>query len=353
MEINQNNYEAYLLDFWEGTLSEEGKLLLSDFLRAHPHLDDTDALNLLDDVAMTQPKLNFNPQAIQYETINLENYEYFFIAFGENDLSNQEIKNVERFVKEHPSLGLKFSHFNKAKLPIETVSFPHKKELILKSAPVFSAQAKRWLIGVAASAVLFLWISLPFENVPSRYTMVNNDTLLIDSIISVNSLPKQNATPYENILKNNNEPIGNIKENTVQKNNKAPLNSAETSFEVPKFDLPRQITKVSKVKATDLSNVIASIDSEKIKNKPVVLISNNSRKTIETVPTLRELSTTFLQEKSIITQDKKPDVKGIFNSLLSLIRKEKSQVLISEKENHNKSTKFQIGALKIEHIQSN
>src|SRR5690554_4078340 len=95
--------------------------------------------------------------------------------------------------------------------------------------------------------------------------MVNNDTLLIDSIISVNSLPKQNATPYENILKNNNEPIGNIKENTVQKNNKAPLNSAETSFEVPKFDLPRQITKVSKVKATDLDRKSTRLNSSHVR----------------------------------------------------------------------------------------
>ena len=40
MNINQNNYEAFFLDYWENTLSEQDRHALEGFLLENPDLQD-------------------------------------------------------------------------------------------------------------------------------------------------------------------------------------------------------------------------------------------------------------------------------------------------------------------------
>src|SRR5690554_4081090 len=172
MEINKNNYEAFLLDLWEGTLSEERKVLLYNFLDEHPELNEDDSLNLLSNISIAVPELEFDKSSIDFDQINTKNYEFFFIAYAEGDLSKEEMISVDEFLKENPSLALKFEQFNKSKLPNETILFPNKGKLLLGKTNAIPNRSKHWFIGlVAASIALLFWITSPFQNTPSKYTM--------------------------------------------------------------------------------------------------------------------------------------------------------------------------------------
>ena len=163
MKINKENYEAFLLDLWEGNLSDVQKAELTTFLKEHPELDDGETLSLLDDVSITAPEDEFDKELIDFETINEKNYEFFFIAYFEGDLSDDEMRSVIAFVDSHPELAKKFDQFKRAKLPEETIIYPHKKELLNEETPIISIATRNWLIGVAAASMAIFFLINPFK----------------------------------------------------------------------------------------------------------------------------------------------------------------------------------------------
>lgn len=115
--INRHNYERFLIDFADGNLSPDQHALVVLFLEQNPDIAE-------EFEGMIQIKLEPTNQACknieslkktihQPLIINNENYEHYFIAYHEGDLSSEEKIQVDEFVALNPTLEKDFTLFQK------------------------------------------------------------------------------------------------------------------------------------------------------------------------------------------------------------------------------------------------
>jgi hypothetical protein len=418
MEINKENYEAFLLDLWEGNLSEGHKAILYSFLDKHPELDEGDALALLDDVSLTTPNVEFDQATLDFESINKKNYEFFFIAYLEGDLSTSEIKNVDeflshhpelntkfeqfkkarlteatydtlgsvekegldfeqinihnyefffiayaegdlsdsqieqvdRFISDHPELSKEFSQFSLAKLPIDETVYPHKDLLLKDSTPIISIQS-RWLIGVAAASVaLFFFFSTPFNSVHNKYSQEDEYGLDID---------KHEADPFRVKKRelNTQEGVQEYKDNvnisyassseTKSDQTENQSDSVKNSIDNKSNTQPTVYSRTD-IKSNGLSNVVASLNKKK--SNPIS--EDNSREEIvkqEKIPTILEYTTAYLQSKNVLNENGNPNLKGLLNTTLAS-NNDEQPALETKEESNTKRTIFKLGDFKFERI---
>ncbi len=371
MEINKNNYEAFLLDLWEGTLSEERKVLLYNFLDEHPELNEDDSLNLLSNISIAVPELEFDKSSIDFDQINTKNYEFFFIAYAEGDLSKEEMISVDEFLKENPSLALKFEQFNKSKLPNETILFPNKGKLLLGKTNAIPNRSKHWFIGlVAASIALLFWITSPFQNTPSKYTMTQSDDLIIEKHID-DSSRAETKTPIINLENKIVEQINsnNLKPDKISKSEQSKVEEIEniekTEKPIKKEDQkannskqekrdhtptsPRQTDLVAEIKieTNNLPDPVTSIASVRKTDEENLVYPSINKK--EKSTTIVDLTASYLQRKNVLNEERKPDFKGILNNTFSHVNENKKPIIITYEDSNIKTRIFQFGDLKIKH----
>jgi len=171
MNINRNNYEAWLLDLFEGNLSSEEKAAVMLFLDNNPDLkedfEDFEIHTLPhDDVSLSakaKGKLK-RPYINPVGNINSSNYDDFFIAFHEGTLREDEIEMLNEFIEENPDFKEEFALFGAIKLtPEEHIKFPDKNSLKKRSViPLYSRIGV--ITSVAAASIALLLIFKPFTS---------------------------------------------------------------------------------------------------------------------------------------------------------------------------------------------
>jgi hypothetical protein len=146
--INRSNYEEYFLDYFDGSLSEEQKQQLFEFLSSNPDLKaEFDRFSIIN---VPKEKVFFDKDALKKNAITRYNYKTWFIAYVEDDLSAQERTEVERFIEVNPGLQKEFELFRNTKLqPDYNIRFGNKN-LLKKGAKVISINA--WVYRTAALA---------------------------------------------------------------------------------------------------------------------------------------------------------------------------------------------------------
>jgi hypothetical protein len=365
MEINKNNYEAYLLDLWEGNLSEDEKVMLHYFFEEHPELrssglDDGDTLNLLGDISITEPNITFDKAAITFDEINSKNHEFFFIAYNEGDLSMEEMIVVDDFLKENPSLNKKFAQFSKAKLSEETILYPNKEKLITGKTSVISIQTKRWFVGVAAASIaIMIWITIPTDSVQYKYTMAPSGDLKIEK-----NTPEAFKSDIKTPINNSIALLGS--ENKLEEQLSLSTSEREKDYQKYKVKSERlnkqsleensntvayrklKLMTIEKIKANDLSNVIAAIIPAVETEAKTAVNKKVSEK--EQIPTLLDLTAAYLQSKNILDDERKPYLKSILNNSFSKVNKSNEPILATHNESNTKATIFQFGGFKVERI---
>ncbi len=125
--INISNYEEFLIDFLDGTLDETTHAQVLLFLENNP--DIAEEFNGIGDVVVEDciGKIDFKDELrIKLEPkllLNTENYEHYFIAYHQGDLSNDEIIQIDDFLIENPQLQKDFELY-------KTVSSLSPKEVV-------------------------------------------------------------------------------------------------------------------------------------------------------------------------------------------------------------------------------
>mgnify|MGYP006277726533 CR=1 FL=1 len=181
MNISKNNYEQFFIDYFDGRLSKQAEGELMRFLEQHPELkaefDAFDpALIIEPDASVIFPgKAGLKKKAEDqnhplFNTITSDNYKWWFISYAEGDLSDNERRKTERFVKSYPSYAREFEIYKALKLkPENTIHYPNKDSLKQKSK-----KRSRWLPGyfpyatAAAIAILFGILQLTKQKQPER-----------------------------------------------------------------------------------------------------------------------------------------------------------------------------------------
>ncbi len=188
MKINRHNYQAYILDYYEGNLSEEQAAMLISFLERHPELKkefdeyeniklagDQESITFKDkDLLKKQPVMEISRQQITDE-----NYEEFFSAYMDGELSATAEADLLSYIKENSQLASEFQKWQKIKLePDGSVVFPNKSSL---KKYQFGVVRKLWY-GVSAAAVVLIIGSLFFINdlIPDRQVQYVDDKAIKD-----------------------------------------------------------------------------------------------------------------------------------------------------------------------------
>lgn len=159
MDINLNNYEIYFIDFFDGNLTAKGESELMLFLASNPGLkkefDDFENINLEKEEMVFSQKSSIKKTGIQaFASVNEETYENVFVAFYEDDLSNNEKMELEQFLGLNSFLKQEFEIHAKLQLPKQEIVFKNKSQLKKRQAIV------SWRLSlVAAAAAIALLMS--------------------------------------------------------------------------------------------------------------------------------------------------------------------------------------------------
>lgn len=140
-KITLNNYEAYLLDYFEGNLGLDDLALLKTFLNQHPEL----AIDLNDEKlpSLNTENLNFEFKSeIKKSDVPLIDEE--LVNYLENNLNAEQKVFVEQKLKSNPDLQKLLLAYKKTILSIENIA-DFNKNILYKTEDEFILQNKSFL----------------------------------------------------------------------------------------------------------------------------------------------------------------------------------------------------------------
>lgn len=189
MNINKDNYQAFLLNLSEGMLSEKETEALYAFLDEHPELEGE---LLSEPVFLFEDEVTFpNKAQLDFEKITPENRSFFFVGHIEKQLNADEEKALTQFLDTHPMYVKELESFGKAKIPEINNTYPDKKRLMaVAKTPVRSLFIR--VAGVAALFVVLFMAGIQYtsQQTEERYSMeaqsVKVDLLKTDTERNVN-----------------------------------------------------------------------------------------------------------------------------------------------------------------------
>ncbi|OIP02378.1 MAG: hypothetical protein AUJ97_05970 [Bacteroidetes bacterium CG2_30_32_10] len=136
MKINRNNYEEFFLDYFDGNLNSPQVSELFVFINKNPDIkeefDSFENISLVvDDEIVFEDKESLKKKdIISFGSIDSSNYEMFFVAEVENDLSEKESKEVHFFIQKNPHLAETYHLLKLSKLkPDTSIIFENKDNL--------------------------------------------------------------------------------------------------------------------------------------------------------------------------------------------------------------------------------
>lgn len=162
MDINRNNYEAFLLDLMEGNLSPEDQQRLKDFLRMNP------------DCALLSE--NFDPWMLEKESLTFSgkedlkkelprsgtllsdaNFDLFSIARLEGDLTPEQEKKHEAALQNNRQKRNEWQAWQQTKLQASQLEYEGKEQLKKRTGPKGRII---WISVISAAAAVALVVAL-------------------------------------------------------------------------------------------------------------------------------------------------------------------------------------------------
>jgi hypothetical protein len=214
-QINIHNYEAYLLDFSEGNLTNELQVELELFLIQHPEIDIN--LSELSLIAIDEEAITYSNKSSLKKTEGDLISETQFIAYIENQLPENEKLELENSCSVNPSLSKELALFKKTiAVADSSIIYENKNELKRKPKVIwFDFSVIRY---AAAACVLFLigvFFLWPSEN--TTHTTIASQE---NTKVSNNNKPVLQNTVALNNMTNQTEDIIKAQNNIIKKPSK-------------------------------------------------------------------------------------------------------------------------------------
>lgn len=281
-KITIDNYEAYLLDFSEGTLSEEMQMELELFLMQHPELDID--LNDLSLITITDELPVFNEKEKLKKTVTDIVSTDQLINYVEGNLTDSEKEAIDAIAKANQDVKKELTLYLSTVLtPDNSIVFPNKSSLKQQTKVIaFNVNWSVKTFSAVASVVLvltlyFLWpseqhygtdmvklahhkVSPSLKSTSLQNTDVvmlanNTETTIQTSVYRKENKIKENK-PTENLVGvNSNTNTANEKTNVEDYANANLTNTLSTTVAVVNSNTTSAVSKT-------LVNVITEADDE-------------------------------------------------------------------------------------------
>jgi hypothetical protein len=163
MKITRNNYEAFFLDYYEKSLSPDQVAELMVFLEENEDLkeefyDFEDVILLPSDDTITFNRKNTlkKKDITPLGEIDGSNYEEYFIAALEGDLSEKESADVVTFLGRNPHTKLEYNAFRATFIKPQDTVYQDKESLKKRGLFVVYRSVALYAVSIAASILLFI-----------------------------------------------------------------------------------------------------------------------------------------------------------------------------------------------------
>lgn len=222
--INISNYEAFYLDYLEGTLDAVTEGALLEFLEKNPELKIDEDLPSLVPSSLSDLDSDFKASLLMYDEqaiVTEENAELFMIAQVEGIILPEKEKELKQVIASHAELQKDLTYYQLTKLSAEQSILFEGKDELKKRAVIIPLYMKR--IAVAASVLLL--VGLYFMNSDKLTTQAkqfgqesqkrhkNDKPASINEIPSVMQIASVESTAKQKTLSKNKLTHSSIAEN--------------------------------------------------------------------------------------------------------------------------------------------
>lgn len=343
--INIHNYEAYLLDFSEGNLSDKCQMELELFLIQHPEFNvDLSELSL---ATLENESVHFsNKNSLKKSETELVS-ENQFISYIENQLSTDERLLVEKSCATNPFLLKELALYNNTIVKADDcVVYKDKPSLIRKSRVIwFNFSATQF---AAAASVLFLIGLVIFW---SGTGIKTGNSQLADKTIKETSSTKKSAinstiSAPKNITKN----TSNIKESKTSVMHNLVVTNSQIALETNTITSQnKNATSDFKDSTSNLANNNSGIEN----NTKEILIAQHAPTVLkDNKQSIVEVITENENETIVLNADK--EKKGIWTTISRTLKNlnhigVKSVNGEEQKNKENTSYAITLGGISIKH----
>jgi hypothetical protein len=191
MNINSENYEAFLLDFMEGNLNEEQVAALMRFLEEHP--EKKEELMLFDSESFFTPNSNEELNKDLFKAPEAESFDELLVSHIEGLLSEAEKEKTEKLISHNSKIRQDYNLFLKTILkPDLTVVFDEKNKLKKKSTG--KIRVLYYAVSSAAAVLLLLVLNNVFN---TGYTDPLKNKLPANPVIIEEKIGKEVGNSFE------------------------------------------------------------------------------------------------------------------------------------------------------------
>lgn len=161
MKINRTNYEEFVIGYLDGSLGTVETAELLVFLEQNPDLKE-EASDLASISLKPDAEILFNYKDVLVQPadkdaihLNSSNYNHYFVAACEGDLSEVGLKAVESFILSNPGLRSDYELFRLARLKADKkILYPEHSSL---KKSVFIINGRFIYLGAVAAVILLLF----------------------------------------------------------------------------------------------------------------------------------------------------------------------------------------------------
>ena len=194
MEINKDNYEAYLLDLAEGRLSAEEKQKVRDFLLLNP--DCSVEISQADPWILGRNKIIF-PGKEQLKKqlpdpsfmLTESNFDLFSIARLEGDLTEKQVKDHKSMVQGNEKKRMEWTVWQNTRLKADPVIFIDKDRLKRKKG---LSKRMIWVSVISTAAAIALLVTLFRTDPPTPALEIVEKTIQKEEPVPQKTTNKQN-----------------------------------------------------------------------------------------------------------------------------------------------------------------
>src|SRR4030042_723994 len=178
MKPDRSNYEIWLIDWLDGNLDEARTEQLMAFLHENPDLrEEADSLSITRLAPENRSSMAKNLLKKTPSELHCSQVEYLSVAYLENDLSDEQIKDLKENISVNPENRKLFDSIQKTRLIPRDHRFKNKTRLFKKTRA--ERMIRLSLIGLSAAATVAV-IIISFIVLP-RSLGVNNEDMAVIS----------------------------------------------------------------------------------------------------------------------------------------------------------------------------